>query len=103
MYCPANELDNAETGRRAQRRRPKRYGEHQPLPTKSAHERLAWALSHASRITHRSRLWGSIVVALGWLWGRNRLAINTLCGGFDVALMWLWRSEEHTSELQSLR
>ena len=25
-------------------------------------------------------------VALGWLWGRNPLAINTLCGGFDVAL-----------------
>jgi hypothetical protein len=29
-------------------------------------------------------------VALGWLWGRNQLAINTLWGGFDVALMWLW-------------
>jgi len=27
---------------------------------------------------------------LGWLWGRNRLAINRLCGGFDMALMWLW-------------
>jgi hypothetical protein len=25
-------------------------------------------------------------VALGWLWGRNRLAINRLCGGFGVAL-----------------
>jgi hypothetical protein len=25
-------------------------------------------------------------VALGWLWGRNRLAINRLWGGFDVAL-----------------
>jgi hypothetical protein len=25
-------------------------------------------------------------VALGWLWGRNPLAINTLWGGFDVAL-----------------
>jgi hypothetical protein len=22
--------------------------------------------------------------------GRNRLAINRLWGGFDVALMWLW-------------
>ena len=27
-------------------------------------------------------------MALGWLWGAYRLAINTLCGGFDVALMW---------------
>jgi hypothetical protein len=25
-------------------------------------------------------------VALGWLWGAYRLAINTLYGGFDVAL-----------------
>ena len=25
-------------------------------------------------------------MALGWLWGRNPLAINTLSGGFDVAL-----------------
>jgi hypothetical protein len=25
-------------------------------------------------------------VALGWLWGAYQLAINTLCGGFDVAL-----------------
>jgi hypothetical protein len=33
--------------------------------------------------------WGSFRVALRWLWGRNRLAINTLCGGFDVALRWL--------------
>jgi hypothetical protein len=30
--------------------------------------------------------WGRIVGALGWLWSRNRLPINTLCGGFDVAL-----------------
>ena len=29
-------------------------------------------------------------MALGWLWGAYRLAINTLCSGFDVALMWLW-------------
>jgi hypothetical protein len=29
-------------------------------------------------------------VALGWLWGAYRLAINRLCSGFDVALMWLW-------------
>jgi hypothetical protein len=28
-------------------------------------------------------------VALGWLWGRNPLAINTLWGGFDVAFRWL--------------
>jgi hypothetical protein len=27
-------------------------------------------------------------VALGWLWGAYPLAINTLWGGFDVALMW---------------
>jgi hypothetical protein len=27
-------------------------------------------------------------VALGWLWGAYQLPINTLCGGFDVALMW---------------
>jgi hypothetical protein len=27
---------------------------------------------------------------LGRLWGRNRLPINTLWGGFGVALMWLW-------------
>jgi hypothetical protein len=27
---------------------------------------------------------------LGWLCGAYRLAINTLWGGFDVALMWLW-------------
>ena len=33
---------------------------------------------------------GGLWVALGWLWGRNRLAINRLCSGFDVALMWLW-------------
>jgi hypothetical protein len=26
-------------------------------------------------------------VALRWLWGRNPLAINTLWGGFDVALI----------------
>jgi hypothetical protein len=26
------------------------------------------------------------MVALGWLWGANQLPINTLCGGFDVAL-----------------
>jgi hypothetical protein len=26
------------------------------------------------------------MVALRWLWGRNALAINTLWGGFDVAL-----------------
>jgi hypothetical protein len=25
-------------------------------------------------------------VALGWLWGAYQLAINRLCGGFDVAL-----------------
>ena len=30
--------------------------------------------------------WGRIGVALEWLWSRNRLAINTLCGGFDIAL-----------------
>jgi hypothetical protein len=29
---------------------------------------------------------GGFRVALGWLWGRNPLAINTLWGGFDVAL-----------------
>src|ERR1035437_3047671 len=34
-------------------------------------------------------LWGRIGVALGWLWGRNRLPINTLCGAFDVAFRWL--------------
>jgi hypothetical protein len=28
-------------------------------------------------------------VALGWLWGAYQLAINRLCGGFDVALVWL--------------
>jgi hypothetical protein len=31
-------------------------------------------------------LWWSLGGALGWLWVRNQLAINTLCGGFDVAL-----------------
>ena len=34
--------------------------------------------------------WGRIGVAFGWLSGAYQLAINTLCGGFDVALMWLW-------------
>jgi hypothetical protein len=29
-------------------------------------------------------------VALRWLWGAYRLAINTHWGGFDVALRWLW-------------
>src|ERR1035437_1812649 len=29
---------------------------------------------------------GSFRVALGWLWGRNRLPINTLWGGFGLAL-----------------
>jgi len=28
-------------------------------------------------------------VALGSQWGAYRLAINTLWGGFDVALIWL--------------
>ena len=28
----------------------------------------------------------SLGVALKWLWGRNQLAINTLCGGLGVAL-----------------
>jgi hypothetical protein len=29
-------------------------------------------------------------VALGWLWGAYRLAINRLWNGFDVAFRWLW-------------
>ena len=33
-------------------------------------------------------LCGSLEVALGWLWGRNRLPINKLWGGFEVALGW---------------
>ena len=32
----------------------------------------------------------SLRLALGWLSGAYRLAINTLSGGSDVALMWLW-------------
>jgi hypothetical protein len=31
-------------------------------------------------------LWSGFGVALGWLWGRNRLAINRLWDGFEVAL-----------------
>jgi len=38
-----------------------------------------------------SRQWQVIFSqALGRLWGAYRLAINTLCGGFDVAFMWPW-------------
>ena len=50
---------------------------------------LAWRLlkrlQHGSEVALGSH-WGRIGVALGWLWSRNWLPINTLCGGFDVAL-----------------
>jgi len=52
---------------------------------------LAWRLlkrlQHGSEVALGSH-WGRIGVALGWLWSRNWLPINTLCGGFEVALMW---------------
>jgi hypothetical protein len=32
----------------------------------------------------------SFRVALEWLWGAYQLAINRLCGGFEVALTSLW-------------
>jgi hypothetical protein len=34
-------------------------------------------------------LYGGFMVALWWLSGAYRLAINRLWGGSDVALMWL--------------
>jgi len=32
-----------------------------------------------------ARAWGSLGVALGWLWGAYQLPINRPCGGFGVA------------------
>ena len=40
-------------------------------------------------------LWGRIGDALGWLWSRNRLPINTLWSGFGVALEELGRPVTH--------
>ena len=62
-------------------------------PAKSRRRSLA-------RRDHLARTWPvpGFGVALGWLWGAYRLAINRLWGGFDVALVWLWDRHFLSSE-----